>query len=94
MIVPVTNQGDAIGLLELLLPAGPGEDVLDEVGEEAHILAYVVIANGRFTDFYTWGKRSRPPILAAEIQYQLLPPSLSCEAAQFTLSGSLKPPST
>lgn len=85
------QPGDAIGLLELLLPADPGEDVLDEVGEAAHILAYIVIANGRFTDFYTWGKRSRPPTLAAEIQYQLLPSSLSCEAAQFTLCGSLEP---
>lgn len=91
VIVPVTNRGDAIGLLELLLPASPGDDILDEVGEAAHILAYVVIANGRFTDLYTWGKRSRPPTLAAEIQYQLLPPSLSCEAAQFTLCGSLEP---
>ncbi|WP_329525175.1 PP2C family protein-serine/threonine phosphatase [Streptomyces sp. NBC_01462] len=91
VIVPVTNRGDAIGLLELLLPAAPGENVLDEVGEAAHVLAYIVIANGRFTDFYTWGKRSRPPTLAAEIQYQLLPLSLSCEAAQFTLCGSLEP---
>jgi serine phosphatase RsbU (regulator of sigma subunit) len=55
------------------------------------VLAYVVIANGRFTDLYMWGKRSRPPTLAAEIQYQLLPASLSCEAAQFTLCGSLEP---
>ncbi|MFG2310979.1 PP2C family protein-serine/threonine phosphatase, partial [Streptomyces sp. NPDC048566] len=91
VIVPVTNRGDAIGLLELLLPAVPDEDVLKAVGEAAHVLAYVVIANGRFTDFYTWGKRSRPPTLAAEIQYQLLPPSLSCEAAQFTLCGDLEP---
>ncbi|MFJ6833582.1 PP2C family protein-serine/threonine phosphatase [Streptomyces sp. NPDC091209] len=91
VIVPVTNRGDAIGLLELLLPAAPGDDVLEAVGEAAHVLAYVVIANGRFTDFYTWGKRSRPPTLAAEIQYQLLPPSLSCEAAQFTLCGNLEP---
>ncbi|MET8563530.1 PP2C family protein-serine/threonine phosphatase [Streptomyces flaveolus] len=91
VIAPVTNRGDAIGLLELLLPADPGDEVLDEVGEAAHILAYVVIANGRFTDLYTWGKRSRPPTLAAEIQYQLLPPSLSCEAAQFTLCGNLEP---
>ncbi|MFJ8082762.1 PP2C family protein-serine/threonine phosphatase [Streptomyces sp. NPDC096205] len=91
VIVPVTNRGDAIGLLELFLPADPGDNVLDEVGETAHVLAYVVIANGRFTDLYTWGKRSRPPTLAAEIQYQLLPPSLSCEAAQFTLCGSLEP---
>ncbi|MFJ8988842.1 PP2C family protein-serine/threonine phosphatase [Streptomyces sp. NPDC102279] len=91
VIVPVTNRGDAIGLLELLLPAAPGEDVLHAVGEAAHVLAYIVIANGRFTDLYTWGKRSIPPSLAAEIQYQLLPPSLSCEAAQFTLCGSLEP---
>lgn len=91
VIVPVTNRGDAIGLLELLLPAAPGEDVLAAVGEAAHVLAYIVIANGRFTDFYIWGKRSRPPTLAAEIQYQLLPPSLSCEAAQFALCGSLEP---
>ncbi|MFH8573024.1 PP2C family protein-serine/threonine phosphatase [Streptomyces sp. NPDC017993] len=91
LIFPVTNRGDAIGLLELFLPADPGEDVLDAVGEAAHILAYIVIANGRFTDLYTWGKRSRPPTLAAEIQYQLLPQSLSCEAAQFALSGNLEP---
>ncbi len=91
VIVPVTNRGDAIGLLELLLPGVPGADVLEEVGEAAHVLAYIVIANGRFTDLYLWGKRSRPPTLAAEIQYQLLPQSLSCEAAQFTVSGSLEP---
>lgn len=91
VIVPVTNRGDAIGLLELLLPATPDEGVLEAVEQAAHVLAYVVIANGRFTDLYTWGKRSRPPTLAAEIQYQLLPASLSCEAAQFTLCGSLEP---
>ncbi|MFF1519512.1 PP2C family protein-serine/threonine phosphatase [Streptomyces sp. NPDC058305] len=91
VIVPVTNRGDAIGLLELILPTAPGDDVLAALGEAAHVLAYVVIANGRFTDFYTWGKRSRPPTLAAEIQYQLLPASLSCEGAQFTLCGSLEP---
>ncbi|MFJ8546088.1 PP2C family protein-serine/threonine phosphatase [Streptomyces sp. NPDC093586] len=91
VVMPVTNRGDAIGLLELFLPAASGEDILEAVGEAAHVLAYVVIANGRFTDLYTWGKRSVPPTLAAEIQYQLLPPSLSCEAAQFTLCGHLEP---
>ncbi|MET8894074.1 PP2C family protein-serine/threonine phosphatase [Streptomyces albogriseolus] len=91
VIVPVTNRGDAIGLLELILPGVPGADVLQEVGEAANVLAYIVIANGRFTDLYVGGKRSRSPTLAAEIQYQLLPQSLSCEAAQFTLSGSLEP---
>ncbi|MEU1945178.1 PP2C family protein-serine/threonine phosphatase [Streptomyces sp. NPDC020125] len=94
VIAPVTNRGDAIGLLEVLLPAEPDEGILDAVGEAAHVLAYIVIANQRFTDFYTWGKRSRPPTLPAEIQYQLLPSSLSCEAAQFALSGNLEPSET
>ncbi|MFD4610450.1 PP2C family protein-serine/threonine phosphatase [Streptomyces sp. NPDC058440] len=94
VICPVTNRGDAIGLLELFLPAGhadPGQGVLDAVGAAAHALAYIVIANQRFTDLYTWGKRSRPLTLAAEIQHQLLPPSLTCEAAQFALCGNLEP---
>jgi hypothetical protein len=91
VIFPVTNRGDAIGLLELLLPADPGREVLDAVSEVAHILACIVIANQRFTDLYTWGKRSRPLTLAAEIQYQLLPLSLTCEAAQFALCGNLEP---
>ncbi|MEU7313820.1 PP2C family protein-serine/threonine phosphatase [Streptomyces sp. NPDC007083] len=91
VILPVTNRGDAIGVLELRLPAGVDERALQEVGEAAHALAYIVVANGRFTDVYTWGKRTKPPTLAAEIQYQLLPPSLSCEAAQFALCGNLEP---
>lgn len=33
MIVPVTNRGDAIGLLELMLPAVPDEGVLEAVGK-------------------------------------------------------------
>ncbi|MFJ9061596.1 PP2C family protein-serine/threonine phosphatase [Streptomyces sp. NPDC102409] len=91
VISPVTNRGDAIGLLDVTLPGHPDENVVRAVGETAHVLAYVVIANGRFTDLYTWGKRTRPPTLAAEIQYQLLPQSLSCEGAQFTLCGNLEP---
>ncbi|OEV05285.1 oxidoreductase [Streptomyces oceani] len=91
VIAPVTNRGDAIGLLELLLPAEPDEDVLEEIKEAAHALAYIVIADQRFTDLYTWGKRSRPLTLPAEIQHRLLPASLSCEAAQFALSGNLEP---
>lgn len=31
VIAPVTNRGDAIGLLELFLPADPGEDFLDAI---------------------------------------------------------------
>lgn len=91
IVAPVTNRGDAIGLLELFLPTAPDTAVLQEISETAHALAYIVIANRPFTDLYQWGRRTLPLSLAAEIQHRLLPSSLTCEAAQFTVAGALEP---
>jgi len=91
VVVPVTNRGDAIGLLELSLPAAPGPQVMREIGQAAHALAYIVIANRPYTDVYQWGRRTLPVSLGAEIQHRLLPGSLACEAAQFSLAGALEP---
>ncbi|CQR60675.1 Protein Serine/Threonine Phosphatase [Streptomyces leeuwenhoekii] len=91
VVAPVTNRGDAIGLLELFLPSAPDGAAMREIGETAHALAYIVIANRSYTDVYQWGRRTRPLSLAAEIQHRLLPSSLACEAAQFTVAGSLEP---
>ncbi|WP_221356922.1 PP2C family protein-serine/threonine phosphatase [Streptomyces beigongshangae] len=91
VVAPVTNRGDAIGLLELFLPSVPGARVMREVGESAHALAYIVIANRSYTDVYQWGRRTLPLSLAAEIQHRLLPASLACEAAQFAVAGALEP---
>jgi hypothetical protein len=91
VVAPVTNRGDAIGLLELFLPEAPGAQVMREIGETAHALAYIVIANRSYTDVYQWGRRTLPLSLAAEIQHRLLPQSLACEAAQFAVAGALEP---
>ncbi|WP_411104331.1 PP2C family protein-serine/threonine phosphatase [Streptomyces sp. cmx-4-9] len=91
VVAPVTNRGDALGLLELFLPAAPDADVMQEIGETAHALAYIVIANRSHTDVYQWGRRTKPLSLAAEIQHRLLPASLACEAAQFAVAGALEP---
>jgi Stage II sporulation protein E (SpoIIE) len=91
VVAPVTNRGDAIGLLELFLSAAPVPAVMREIGAAAHALAYIVIANRSFTDVYQWGRRTVPLNLAAEIQHRLLPASLACEAAQFALAGALEP---
>ncbi|MFG2576140.1 PP2C family protein-serine/threonine phosphatase [Streptomyces sp. NPDC048481] len=91
IVAPVTNRGDAIGLLELFLPAAPDTETMREIGKTAHALAYIVIANRSFTDVYQWGRRTVPLSLAAEIQHRLLPASLACEAAQFAVAGALEP---
>ena len=91
LFAPVTSRGEAVGVLELGLDEPPDERTLATVAEVAHVLAYVVIANRRFTDLYEWGQRSLPLSLEAEIQHRLLPGSYTCEAGQFTLAGWLEP---
>jgi serine phosphatase RsbU (regulator of sigma subunit) len=91
VIAPVTDRGDAIGLVELVLPAPPSAAVVAEVASAAHALAHVVIAARRYTDVFEWGQRTTPFSLAAEIQRRLLPASYTCEAGQFTLAGWLEP---
>jgi hypothetical protein len=91
MVVPVTDRGDAIGLLELVLPGVPSIGEVADIGRAAHALAYVLIAARRHTDVFEWGMRSTAFSLAAEIQRRLLPASYTCEAGQFTLAGWLEP---
>ena len=91
MVVPVTDRGDAIGLLELSLGRRPSDEEISDIASAAHALAYVVIAARRHTDVFEWGQRSTPFALAAEIQRRLLPPAYTCEAGQFTLAGWLEP---
>jgi serine phosphatase RsbU (regulator of sigma subunit) len=91
LYAPVTNRGEAIGVLELTLPAPPSEQTRADVALAAHVLAYVVIANRRFTDLFEWGQRLLPLSLAAEIQHRLLPGAYTCEAGQFTLAAWLEP---
>lgn len=91
VVAPVSNRGEAIGVLEVHLPQTPDEQCLADICLAAHALAYIVIANRRFTDLFAWGQRSIPLSLAAEIQHRLLPGAFTCEAGQFTVAGWLEP---
>src|SRR3954463_1583132 len=91
ILAPVTSRGEAVGVLELILPFEPAPATLEDVELAAHQLAYMVIANRRYTDLFEWGQRTVPLSLAAEIQRRLLPAAFTCEADQFTLAGWLEP---
>jgi serine phosphatase RsbU (regulator of sigma subunit) len=91
VVAPVTERGEAIGLLELTVPDEPHQDEVAEIGRVAHLLAFVIIANRRHTDLFEWGQRSRAFSLSAEIQQRLLPSARTCEASSFTLAGWLEP---
>lgn len=91
LLAPVTNRGEAIGVLELHFADEPDEQCVADAALAAHALAYIVIANRRFTDLFEWGQRSVSLSLAAEIQHRLLPGAYTCEAGQFSLAGWLEP---
>ena len=91
LFAPVTSRGEAVGVLELGLDDFPVEQTVADVALAGHFLAYVVIANRRYTDLFEWGQRSVPLSLAAEIQHRLLPGAFTCEAGQFTLAAWLQP---
>jgi len=94
LVVPVTVNGDALGALEMRLPAPPDARALLAVDAVAHALGYIVVVNRRYTDLFELGQRTTPLSLAAEIQRRLLPGAFTHEARQFTVAGWLEPAAT
>ena len=91
LLVPVTERGDAMGILELVVPHSPEKEELEYVESAAHALAFVLIATRRHTDLFEWAQRDTEFSLAAEIQRRLLPSSYTIEGGPFTLAGWLEP---
>jgi hypothetical protein len=91
VLAPITERGDAIGLLELSLPVEPNDAMVDHVAGVAHALAYLLIASRRHTDVYEWAQRDVAFSLAAEVQRRLLPSAYTVEGGHFTLAGWLEP---
>lgn len=91
VLVPVTERGDAIGILELTVPHSPDTESLRYLTSAAHALAYTLIASRRHTDLFEWAQRDALFSLPAEIQRRLLPASYTVEGGPFTLAGWLEP---
>jgi hypothetical protein len=94
LLAPVSQRGEVVGLLEVLLGSEPDDDVVQVVQRAARLLAFVVIANRRHTDLFEWGQRTIRFELSAEIQRRLLPGAFTCEAGECTLSAWLEPAAT
>jgi serine phosphatase RsbU (regulator of sigma subunit) len=91
ILVPVTESGDALGVIDLHLPREADELVFADIAAVAEALARVVIASRRHSDLMTWAQDTAPFSLAAEIQRRLLPGSYTCETDRFTVAGWLEP---
>lgn len=59
-LVPVTERGDAIGVLEAAFSHEPDSDTLGQLVAATHALAYALIASRRHTDLFEWAQRDVP----------------------------------
>lgn len=91
VLVPVTERGDVIGVLEVSLTGEAQGRILDYLVSAAHALAYVLVASRRRTDLFEWAQRDIPFSVAAEIQRRLLPSAYTLEAERLALAGWLEP---
>ena len=91
ILVPVTESGDALGVIDLHLPREADAQVFADIGTVAAALARVVVASRRHSDLLDWAQDTAPFSLAAEIQRRLLPGSYTCETPRFTVAGWLEP---
>lgn len=91
VLVPVTERGDALGLVELWLPVAPDEEMTRNLAAVAHAFAYWLIAVRRHTDLFERAQRDVAFSVPAEIQRRLLPPAYTVEAGTFILAGWLEP---
>jgi serine phosphatase RsbU (regulator of sigma subunit) len=91
ILVPVTESGDALGVIDVHLPREADPQVFADIADVAEALARIVIASRRHSDLMDWAQDTAPFSLAAEIQRRLLPGSYTCETGRFTLAGWLEP---
>jgi serine phosphatase RsbU (regulator of sigma subunit) len=91
VLVPITERGDAIGILEVSFAREPDIDIVDELAVAVHAWTYALIASRRHTDLFEWAQRDVPFTISAEMQRRLLPAAYTAEAGPFTLAGWLEP---
>ena len=91
VLVPITERGDAIGLLEVSFAHQPDTEILHDLVVATHAWAYALIASRRHTDLFEWAQRDIPFSISAELQRRLLPSAYTAEAGPLTVAGWLEP---
>ena len=86
---PVRERAERIGVLELGFPGI--DDELLALGDDLGLLVgHLTHTAGRYTDLIELRRRRRPMNLAAEMQWDLLPP-LSFTSPELAIAGLLEP---
>jgi len=86
---PVRERAERIGVLELGFPS-VDDELLALCADLGLLVGHLTHTAGRYTDLIELRRRRRPMNLAAEMQWDLLPP-LSFSSPELAIAGLLEP---
>ena len=87
---PVLDGVERLGAVEFLFGDPPGEELLEEVRAFVALLAELVVINDAYSDLFAKLRRRKRLSLAAEMQWELLPP-LTFGTRRVVITGGLEP---
>jgi serine phosphatase RsbU (regulator of sigma subunit) len=88
--VPLMDGVERLGVAELVLPAEPSADRLQELRALVTLVAELIVTNDAYSDVFARLRRRRSLSLAAEMQWELLPP-LTFGTDRVVVTGGLEP---
>jgi hypothetical protein len=88
--VPLLDGVERLGVAELALPAAPSRDLERDLRVFVTLVAELVVVNDAYSDVFSRLRRRKSLSLAAEMQWELLPP-LSFGTQRLVITGGLEP---
>jgi serine phosphatase RsbU (regulator of sigma subunit) len=81
---------ERLGVAELELPTGPSRELESELRVFVTLIAELLVVNDAYSDVFSRLRRRKTLSLAAEMQWELLPP-LSFGTRRLVITGGLEP---
>ena len=88
--MPLLNGVERLGVAELALPGPPTDEEQDELRAFVSLVAELIVVNDAYSDVFARLRRRKTLSLAAEMQWELLPP-MSFGTERVVVTGGLEP---
>jgi serine phosphatase RsbU (regulator of sigma subunit) len=88
--IPLLDGAERVGVMEFLVDGEASDAFEAEARNFASLIAELTVTRDLYSDVLTRVRRSRPMTVAAEIQWELLPP-LTFGTERIVITGSLEP---
>jgi serine phosphatase RsbU (regulator of sigma subunit) len=88
--MPLLDGVERLGVAEMVLPEAPSNDQRDELKAFVSLVAELIVTKDAYSDVFSRLRRRKTLSLAAEMQWELLPP-MSFGTDRVVITGGLEP---